>query len=147
MNPDIPAERANNPTLIFQWRLSPNYPIKLGAMLDMVPAIASNASARSSLDLTNNANNNNGGGAPQNPREFNLLVRTLTGKTYFIDANPEWNVEELKSAIEEVDGCPAGSQRLVLAGQNLQTEDGHALQEYGIKDGDKVVLMKNNIQA
>ncbi|KAG7667160.1 hypothetical protein Ndes2526B_g04335 [Nannochloris sp. 'desiccata'] len=144
VNPDIPAERATNPTVIFQWRLSPDYPIKLGAMLDMVPSFAASGSARSSLDLTNNNNNNNNfGGAPM-ASQYNLLVRTLTGKTYFVDASPDWNVEQLKSAIEKVDGCPAGDQRLVLAGQNLQTEDGHALQEYGIKDGDKVVLMKNN---
>jgi Ubiquitin family len=110
-------------------------------MLDMVPSIAAGGSARSSLDL----NNYGGVGAtPPTDSQFNLLVRTLTGKTYFVDADPEWNIEELKSAIEKVDGCPAGDQRLVLAGQNMQTEDGHALQEYGIKDGDKVVLMKNN---
>jgi hypothetical protein len=144
VNPDIPDERATNPTLIFQWRLSPSYPIKLGAMLDMVPSIAASGSARSSLDLTNNNNNNSSYvGAPM-ASQYNLLVRTLTGKTYFVDASPDWDVEQLKSAIERVDGCPAEDQRLVLAGQNLQTEDGHALQEYGIKDGDKVVLMRNN---
>ena len=110
-------------------------------MLDIVPSIAANGTARSSLDLNNNSND--GGAAP---KDFNLLVRTLTGKTYFVDANPDWDVEELKSAIEKVDGCPAGDQRLILAGQNLQTENGHALQEYGIKDGDKVVLMRNNTE-
>ena len=110
-------------------------------MLDIVPKIAAGGSARNSMDISRDMNNNAGAGvsAP------NVLVRTLTGKTYFVDFNPEWNVEQLKSAIEKVDGCPAADQRLVLAGQNLQTEDGHALQEYGIKDGDKVVLMKNQI--
>ncbi len=107
----------------------------------MVPSIAAGGSARSSLDLTNNANNNVGAGPVDS--QFNLLVRTLTGKTFYVDADPEWNVEQLKTAIEKVSEVPAFEQRLVLAGQNMQTEDGHALTEYGIKDGDKVVLMKN----
>lgn len=114
-------------------------------MLDMVPSIAASGNARCCLDTNNdNYNNNNNFGNAPIASEYNLLVRTLTGKTHFVDANPDWNVEQLKSAIEKVDGCPAEDQRLVLAGQNLQTEDGHALQEYGIQDGDKIVLMKNN---
>lgn len=59
-----------------------------------------------------------------------IFVKTLTGKSIEIDTNMNISVDQLKDMVEEIEGIPAGQQRIVFAGRLL--ESGTYLQDYNI---------------
>jgi hypothetical protein len=61
----------------------------------------------------------------RSPNQFQIFVRTLTGKTITLNVGDTMPVEYLKSMITNREGIPASHQRLLYAGKQL--EDGRTL--------------------
>jgi hypothetical protein len=62
---------------------------------------------------------------------FLVFLKNLSGATLTTMVRAQMTVEELRKVIEAKTGIPGDVQRLVTQGQLL--EDGHTLQDYGLK--------------
>eukprot|EP00002_Diphylleia_rotans_P008946 TRINITY_DN1893_c0_g1_i1.p1 TRINITY_DN1893_c0_g1~~TRINITY_DN1893_c0_g1_i1.p1 ORF type:complete len:671 (+),score=152.73 TRINITY_DN1893_c0_g1_i1:291-2303(+) len=60
-----------------------------------------------------------------------VLVKTLTGKTLTIEADPWDRVRDIKDRIQDMEGIPPDQQRLVFAGRQL--EDELTMSDYNIQ--------------
>ena len=60
-----------------------------------------------------------------------LFVKSLSGRTLTVDAQPAQLVSELKSAVQGIEGIPADEQRLVCGGAELV--DDRSLESYDIE--------------
>ena len=60
-----------------------------------------------------------------------MFVKTLTGATVTIEAEPSDTIENVKTRIQDLVGVPAEQQRLFFAGKPL--EDGRFLSEYPLQ--------------
>ena len=71
--------------------------------------------------------------------EFEIVVKTLTGKTLFISVHPTDTIEILKEQVQETEGIPVDQQRIVYAGKQL--EDGRTMAEYEIEENALIHLV------
>ncbi len=63
-------------------------------------------------------------------QKMQFFIRGLDGKTRAYNVNVQKSISEVKTSIEKREGIPAGAQRLMYAGKQL--EDERRLVDYGI---------------
>ena len=68
-----------------------------------------------------------------------VLIKTLTGRQFAVNINPDSYIEDLKNEICDIDGTPPDQQRLIFAGRQL--EDGNKLSEYSISEDSLIHLV------
>jgi len=73
-----------------------------------------------------------------------IYIKTLTGKTFYLDVEPNESINSLKAKIQEKEDIPKDQQRLVYAGRIL--ENGKNLQDYNIQKESAINLIFQKIR-
>lgn len=70
---------------------------------------------------------------------FNIFVKTMKGSTLELWVRPGWTVLQLQQSVEQVMGVPSNDQRLIFAGQQLESV--FTLYDYGLNTGYVLYLL------
>lgn len=68
-----------------------------------------------------------------------LNVKTLSGKTICIEADPDETIEVLKSRIEGKEGIPSAQQRIIFGGRQLDPQK--TISDYDIEENSTLNLV------
>ena len=69
-----------------------------------------------------------------------ILVKTLTGKTIFLEVDQDSPIEYVKYKVQDESGIPVDQQRLIFAGRQL--EDWRTLSDYNIEKEATINLVR-----
>jgi ubiquitin C len=75
-----------------------------------------------------------------------IFVKTLSGKTIVLNAEPKQTIEEIKSIIEDIEGVPKDEQRLI---SHKELKNNKTLYDYNIKNLSTIYLslcLKSSMQ-
>ena len=70
---------------------------------------------------------------------INVFIKTMKGSRHELWVKPGWTVLQLQQSIEQVMGVPSHDQRLIFAGQHL--ESAFNLHDYGLRKGYMLYLL------
>lgn len=72
-----------------------------------------------------------------------IVVKNMRNRNKSLDVDSSETIENLKVVIEDSEGVPVQSQRLIFSGKQL--EDGHTLAHYNIQNGSFIHLVLASI--
>ena len=63
-----------------------------------------------------------------------IFIKTLTGKTIFLETEPSDTIKDVKVKIQDKEGIPTNQQRLISVVKQLQLQDQYTLRYYNIQN-------------
>ena len=75
--------------------------------------------------------------------KIKIIVKTFTGRTFFLQVHPSDLIDHIKWEIEDKSDIPIGSQRLLFGGNILK--NGQRLNEYNVKNGSVIYCMTSKV--